>query len=45
MGMSKDFEDAIAQGSNEVRVGSEIFGERPAKKDAVIKEKEAQEKS
>jgi pyridoxal phosphate enzyme (YggS family) len=45
MGMSADFEGAISMGSNEVRVGSEIFGERPAKKDAVIKEKEAEEKS
>ncbi|KAF2016191.1 hypothetical protein BU24DRAFT_462375 [Aaosphaeria arxii CBS 175.79] len=36
MGMSADFEGAIAQGSDEVRVGSDIFGERPAKKDAVI---------
>jgi pyridoxal phosphate enzyme (YggS family) len=36
MGMSSDFEGAIAQGSNEVRVGSEIFGERPPKKDAVV---------
>ncbi|KAF2006841.1 hypothetical protein P154DRAFT_517314 [Amniculicola lignicola CBS 123094] len=36
MGMSADFEGAIAQGSNEVRVGSDIFGERPPKKEAVI---------
>ena len=28
MGMSGDFEDAIAEGSNMVRVGSAIFGER-----------------
>lgn len=45
MGMSADFEGAIGMGSDEVRVGSEIFGERPAKKDAIIKEKEAEEKS
>ena len=45
MGMSADFEGAIRMGSDEVRVGSEIFGERPQKKDAVIKEKEAEEKS
>ncbi|KAH7077636.1 hypothetical protein BKA63DRAFT_269121 [Paraphoma chrysanthemicola] len=45
MGMSADFEGAIAMGSDEVRVGSEIFGERPPKKDAVVKEKEAEEKS
>ncbi|KAF2191143.1 hypothetical protein K469DRAFT_622571 [Zopfia rhizophila CBS 207.26] len=39
MGMSADFEGAIAMGSDEVRVGSDIFGERPPKKDAVIVEK------
>lgn len=39
MGMSSDFEGAIAMESNEVRVGSDIFGERPAKKDAVVVEK------
>ncbi|CAD6586161.1 MAG: hypothetical protein ASARMPREDX12_002290 [Alectoria sarmentosa] len=38
MGMSEDFESAIRCGSNEVRVGSTIFGERPAKGDAKIKE-------
>ena len=31
MGMSSDFEGAIAQGSNEVRIGSTIFGMRPPK--------------
>ncbi|KAI9846808.1 MAG: hypothetical protein M1837_003657 [Sclerophora amabilis] len=31
MGMSNDFEEAIRLGSAEVRVGSQIFGERPAK--------------
>lgn len=36
MGMSEDFESAIRCGSNEVRIGSTIFGERPAKKDAQI---------
>ncbi|KAI9802893.1 MAG: hypothetical protein M1825_002124 [Sarcosagium campestre] len=36
MGMSQDFETAIALGSDEVRVGSTIFGERPARKDAKI---------
>jgi pyridoxal phosphate enzyme (YggS family) len=45
MGMSADFEGAIGMGSDEVRVGSEIFGERPPKKDAIVKEKEAEEKS
>ena len=38
MGMSEDFENAIRCGSNEVRVGSTIFGERPAKGDAKTKE-------
>ncbi|KAK3703779.1 hypothetical protein LTR37_014225 [Vermiconidia calcicola] len=43
MGMSSDFEAAIAQGSDEVRVGTTIFGDRPAKKDAKItEEKNAQ---
>lgn len=32
MGMSEDFEGAIAMGSSEVRVGSTIFGARPANK-------------
>lgn len=31
MGMSSDFEGAIVQGSDEVRIGSTIFGERPSK--------------
>ncbi|OCK76632.1 alanine racemase [Lepidopterella palustris CBS 459.81] len=39
MGMSADFEGAIAMGSDEVRVGSDIFGERPSRKDAVVVEK------
>ena len=38
MGMSEDFEGAIALGSSEVRVGSTIFGQRPAKADAKVKE-------
>jgi pyridoxal phosphate enzyme (YggS family) len=33
MGMSADFEGAIAMGSDEVRVGSEIFGARPPKEE------------
>jgi pyridoxal phosphate enzyme (YggS family) len=45
MGMSADFEGAIGMGSDEVRVGSQIFGERPQKKDAVVKEEVAEEKS
>jgi PLP dependent protein len=31
MGMSADYEDAIRQGSDEVRVGTGIFGSRPQK--------------
>lgn len=38
MGMSEDFESAIRCGSNEVRVGSTIFGQRPNKQDAKIKD-------
>ncbi|KAK0262361.1 hypothetical protein B0A54_05649 [Friedmanniomyces endolithicus] len=38
MGMSADFESAIGMGSDEVRVGTTIFGERPARKDAKIKD-------
>ncbi|KAF3036425.1 hypothetical protein E8E12_002974 [Didymella heteroderae] len=45
MGMSADFEGAIRMGSDEVRVGSDIFGERPAKGDAKIKEDVKEEKS
>lgn len=45
MGMSADFEGAIRMGSDEVRVGSDIFGERPAKGDAKIKEDVKKEKS
>jgi uncharacterized pyridoxal phosphate-containing UPF0001 family protein len=37
MGMSGDFEGAIGIGSDEVRVGSTIFGERPAKEDFKVK--------
>lgn len=36
MGMSEDFEGAIAAGSHEVRIGSTIFGLRPAKADAKL---------
>ncbi|OKL62082.1 hypothetical protein UA08_02727 [Talaromyces atroroseus] len=35
MGMSSDFEGAIALGSDQVRVGTTIFGERPPKATAV----------
>ncbi|KAI0116423.1 hypothetical protein GGR51DRAFT_501275 [Nemania sp. FL0031] len=38
MGMSEDFEGAIAMGSDEVRVGSTIFGTRPPRAEAKIKE-------
>ncbi|KAF7559101.1 hypothetical protein G7046_g5038 [Stylonectria norvegica] len=38
MGMSEDFEGAVTLGSCEVRVGSTIFGQRPAKADAKIKD-------
>ena len=44
MGMSEDFEAAIAQGSDEVRVGSTIFGERPPKKEAKVIESTEGEK-
>ncbi|GAB1313638.1 Alanine racemase family protein (ISS) (Fragment) [Madurella fahalii] len=36
MGMSEDFEGAIVMGSDEVRIGSTIFGQRPAKSEAKI---------
>ncbi|KAK9373442.1 uncharacterized protein V1513DRAFT_426612 [Lipomyces chichibuensis] len=36
MGMSQDFEDAIKQGSTNVRIGSVIFGARPPRKSAQI---------
>ena len=36
MGMSSDFEAAIRQGSDEVRVGSSIFGERSPKSEAKV---------
>jgi uncharacterized pyridoxal phosphate-containing UPF0001 family protein len=37
MGMSDDFEGAVEMGSDEVRVGSTIFGERPSKEDFKLK--------
>jgi pyridoxal phosphate enzyme (YggS family) len=37
MGMSDDFEAAIKMGSDEVRVGSTIFGTRPKREDFVVK--------
>lgn len=45
MGMSSDFEGAIELGSDEVRVGSDIFGERPAKADFKVKSEVEEEKS
>jgi len=36
MGMGGDFEGAIALGSDEVRVGTKIFGARPPKPQAEI---------
>ncbi|EAW13362.1 YggS family pyridoxal phosphate enzyme [Aspergillus clavatus NRRL 1] len=36
MGMSEDFEGAIALGSDQVRVGTTIFGHRPPKSEARI---------
>lgn len=36
MGMSSDYVGAIEAGSDEVRVGSTLFGERPPKSQAVI---------
>ncbi|RMJ24862.1 Alanine racemase family protein [Aspergillus sp. HF37] len=36
MGMSQDFEGAIALGSDEVRIGTILFGDRPPKAEATI---------
>jgi uncharacterized pyridoxal phosphate-containing UPF0001 family protein len=36
MGMSADFEAALGMGSDEVRVGTGIFGERPPKDQARV---------
>ncbi|KAI4202054.1 MAG: hypothetical protein LQ350_002843 [Teloschistes chrysophthalmus] len=44
MGMSADYESAIRCGSDEVRVGSTVFGERPSKQDAKVKEDVVEEK-
>lgn len=38
MGMSDDYLPAIEQGATNVRVGTTIFGERPKKQDAKVKE-------
>ncbi len=39
MGMSEDFEAAVNMGSDEVRVGSTIFGQRPKREDFQVKAK------
>ena len=44
MGMSEDFEGAIRMGSDEVRVGSTIFGERPPKGEAKVLENAGEER-
>jgi PLP dependent protein len=44
MGMSSDFEGAIAMGSDEVRIGSTLFGERPPKSEAKVLEEVKEEK-
>ncbi|CCE92960.1 pyridoxal phosphate homeostasis protein TDEL_0F01490 [Torulaspora delbrueckii] len=36
MGMSSDFQQAIHQGTSEVRIGTDIFGARPARSEAKI---------
>lgn len=38
MGMSDDYLAAIAEGATNVRVGTTIFGERPSKQDAKVKD-------
>jgi PLP dependent protein len=45
MGMSEDFEGAIQMGSDEVRVGSTIFGTRPPKEEFKVKSAVEGEKS
>ena len=42
MGMSEDFESAVRCGSNEVRVGSTIFGQRGSRQDAKIQDEVAE---
>ncbi|MCJ1386149.1 hypothetical protein MMC17_009275 [Xylographa soralifera] len=37
MGMSADYETAVQMGSDEVRVGTGIFGERPKREDKAVK--------
>lgn len=45
MGMSEDFEDAVRQGSDEVRVGSRIFGARPPKQSKAVEKETARPQS
>ncbi len=45
MGMSDDFEQAIEAGSDEVRVGSTIFGTRPPKEEFRVKSAVEESKS
>jgi uncharacterized pyridoxal phosphate-containing UPF0001 family protein len=45
MGMSEDFEGAIQMGSDEVRVGSTIFGTRPPKEEFKVQRAVEGEKS
>jgi uncharacterized pyridoxal phosphate-containing UPF0001 family protein len=45
MGMSEDFEGAIQMGSDEVRIGSTIFGSRPPKEEFKVKSAVGSEKS
>ncbi|KLJ13629.1 hypothetical protein EMPG_09387 [Blastomyces silverae] len=40
MGMTQDYEGAIKMGSDQVRVGAEIFGSRPPKLEAKVVERE-----
>ena len=43
--MSEDFEAAIEMGSDEVRIGSTIFGIRPPKQEFKVKEQVEQGKA
>ncbi|KAE8443135.1 hypothetical protein EG329_002304 [Mollisiaceae sp. DMI_Dod_QoI] len=45
MGMSEDFEAAVNMGSDEVRVGSTVFGQRPKREDFQVKAKIEEGKS
>ena len=45
MGMSNDFESAVMMGSDEIRIGSTIFGERPPKNEAKVLEDTLEDKS